>query len=95
MKRWQWMVIVAVLAVLLAGCGDGNRRPSSPDDVQRIRLQESRALLDDGRAVLYDVRSAAAYRTQHAAGAISFPEEEVDARLEELPEDKALVFYCT
>ena len=64
-------------------------------DVQRITLTDAKALLDGGTAVLIDARSAASYSSKHAAGAISLPEEEVDTRADELPTDKALIFYCS
>ena len=64
-------------------------------DVQRITLADAKALLDNGTAVLVDARSAKAYNYKHAAGAISFPEDEVAARASELPTDKSLIFYCT
>lgn len=67
----------------------------SSADVQRITPAEAKALLDAGQAVLYDARSAESYASQHAAGAISFPEEDVEARFGELPTDKTLIFYCT
>ncbi len=65
----------------------------SADEVQRITPTEARPLLDSGQAILYDARSADSYSTQHAAGAVSFPEADVAARFSELPDDKALVFY--
>ncbi len=65
----------------------------STDEVQRITPAEVKPLLDSGQAILYDTRSAESYRTQHAAGAVSFPEADVGARFSELPDDKALVFY--
>jgi len=65
------------------------------DDVHRITPTEAKALLDNGTAVLYDTRSADEYRTQHAVGAISFPEADIPARIGELPTDKMLIFYCT
>ncbi len=65
----------------------------SAADVQRITPDEAKPLLDDGLAVLYDARSVEAYRSQHATGAISFPEADVVARFYELPADKALIFY--
>ncbi len=64
-------------------------------DVQRITLADAKSLLDNGTAVLYDARSARAYSSKHAAGAISIPEAEVAARFSELPTDKSLIFYCT
>lgn len=64
-------------------------------DVQRITLADAKSLLDNGTAVLLDARSARAYSSEHAAGAISLPEAEVIARFGELPADKVLIFYCT
>jgi hypothetical protein len=43
--------------------------------------------------VLYDTRLAGSYHTQHAAGAVSFPEADVSARFSELPTDQSLIFY--
>jgi hypothetical protein len=62
-------------------------------DVQRITPADARALVEDGKAVLIDARSAKAYSSRHAAGAISLPEEEVAARADELPTDKSVIFY--
>jgi hypothetical protein len=62
-------------------------------DVQRITPAQTKALLDNGSAVLYDVRSAAEFGTQHAAGALSFPEADITARYGGLPADKSLIFY--
>jgi len=61
--------------------------------VPRISLQETGDRLGQGEAVLVDVRSRESYDKAHAAGAMSFPEEEVDARLDTLPRDKDLVLY--
>lgn len=65
----------------------------STGDVQRMTVDEAKALVDAGEAVLYDTRPASSYQANHAAGALSFPELEVASRLGDLPADKALVFY--
>ena len=65
----------------------------STGDVQRMAVDEAKALVDAGEAVLYDTRPASSYQANHAAGALSFPESEVASRLGDLPADKALVFY--
>jgi hypothetical protein len=65
----------------------------STSDVQRITPAEATSLLDGGEAVLYDARSVAAYDALHAAGALSFPEGDAAARIDELPTDKSLIFY--
>jgi rhodanese-related sulfurtransferase len=62
-------------------------------DVPRIALQEAKDKLDGGQAVLVDVRSKQSYDRSHAAGAISIPETEIDARMDEFPADKELVLY--
>jgi 3-mercaptopyruvate sulfurtransferase SseA len=64
-------------------------------DVPRISLQETQDKLEQGEAVLVDVRSKAAYDQSHAAEAISIPEGEIADRLGELPRDKVIILYCT
>jgi hypothetical protein len=64
-------------------------------DVPRVTLEETQSKLEQGQAVLIDVRSRSSYDQGHAAGAISMPEEEVAARLGELPRDKEIILYCT
>ena len=61
--------------------------------VARISLEETLEMLEQGEAVLVDVRSSTSYEKAHAAGAISMPEEEIDARMNELPRDQDLVLY--
>lgn len=96
MKAWMRVVLLVSLGALLVGCtAAGPMAVTSADEVQRINPEEAKALQDSGEAVLYDTRSAESYRLQHAAGAISFPEEELGARFDELPDSKDLIFYCT
>jgi rhodanese-related sulfurtransferase len=94
------VIILGTAAALLVGCGAANSEASvnvsSAEDVQRISPAEAKALLDSGEAVLYDTRSADAYQAQHAKGAVSFPEEEAAARIDQLPDDgTAVILYCT
>ena len=106
----NWLPIAAlILAAILIGVGgvwfltrQGNVSPTvaeatiaGSDDVPRITAQELKAKLDAGQAVVFDARQQEPYTQQHIAGAISLPEDEVAARLAELPTDKLAVFYCT
>ena len=89
---------IILVVVLLAGCGtltgtETSLVVRSAEDVQRITPTEAKPLVDDGQAILYDVRSADSYRDQHATGAISFPENDAPARYSELANDKTLIFY--
>jgi rhodanese-related sulfurtransferase len=43
--------------------------------------------------VIYDARQQAAYAKKHIAGSISLPQDEVQARVGELPTDKLVAFY--
>jgi hypothetical protein len=100
MKRWLWVIVLGTIAALLVGCGAASSEASinvrSADDVQRISPSEAKALVDSGEAILYDTRLADAYLAQHAAGAVSFPEEDAAVRIDELPDDgTAIILYCT
>jgi hypothetical protein len=64
-------------------------------NVPRISLKDTQSELENGQAVLIDVRSKSSYDQAHAAGALSIPEEEIDARLQDLPRDKDVILYCT
>jgi hypothetical protein len=62
-------------------------------DIPRISPAEAYQQQEAGTAVLVDVRDEPFYRESHAAGAISVPENELLARLDELPADKTLILY--
>ncbi len=68
-------------------------QPIPYPNVPRISPQEARDRLDQGLAVLVDVRDKASYDKAHAEGAVSIPEAEIDARLGELPRDKGWILY--
>jgi hypothetical protein len=62
----------------------------------RMTLADFKKLYDDPakRPLIIDVRAKEAYDAGHIKGAISFPESDVDTRLNELPKDKLVVAYC-
>lgn len=64
-------------------------------NVERISARDTKDKMDAGQAVLIDVRGKASYDASHAAGALSIPEEEIGARLDEIPRDKEVILYCT
>ena len=82
------MLIVAILVI--SGCGDDDS-----DSIERITVDELKDLLDSQADVMViDVRSETTYASGHIPGAISmtYPEE-IQARYQELPTDKLLIFY--
>ena len=70
--------------------------PTTRAEVPRITAEELKARLDAGEKILVvDTRNEATYRYGHMLGAISIPENEVEAHFDELPRDVDIVFYCS
>ena len=64
---------------------------------QQLTAESASSLLDKvrhGDVVLLDVRPRSEFRAAHLPGARSMPLDELEARLRELPRDKAIVAYC-
>ena len=64
-------------------------------EIQRVSIDEAKAALDSGSALIVDVRSADAYQNSHISGAINIPAEEIEARLGELDKAQWIITYCT
>ncbi|MGX9900034.1 rhodanese-like domain-containing protein [Arthrobacter sp. SA17] len=55
---------------------------------------ELRERMDDGDLMLIDVRPEAEFQAGHIAGAASVTIKELEARLDQLPNDRVIVAYC-
>jgi len=64
-------------------------------NVPRISVAETWEGMQAGQVLLLDVRSRESYNSLHATDAVSIPEDEINARLEELPRDRDIILYCT
>jgi rhodanese-related sulfurtransferase len=64
------------------------------EDVETVGREELLQRLAKGEAVLVDVRPAEEFAAGHIDGARSIPIEELERRLEELPDDSEIVAYC-
>jgi rhodanese-related sulfurtransferase len=62
-----------------------------------VSVEEARAALDSGAAVIVDVRNPTAYEASHIAGALSIPLGEIESNLTSLTLDKEqwIITYCT
>jgi hypothetical protein len=89
--------ILFVALIVLSACGNSTASiPQSQDDVPRMSAPELKERLDRGEKILVvDARTAGEFQKQHIAGAISVPLNEVASRLDELPRDQDIVFFCT
>jgi rhodanese-related sulfurtransferase len=62
--------------------------------IPSIQPREAAGLLDEGAAVLVDVRERDEFETERAPGAALVPISEFVARFEELPRDRPLLVVC-
>ena len=71
--------------------------PEQPTDTypRRIAVDEARDLVQQGKAVIVDVRAPEAYQQEHIEGAILMPFNEIVANYDKLPKGKTLITYCT
>jgi rhodanese-related sulfurtransferase len=101
------VILLTVLTLALAGiAGCANPAPapqaaaqeSGAEQVvnQKITPADFKATFVDGGAehLLVDVRTAEEFATGHIPGAVNIPVQELQQRLEEIPQDTAVVLYC-
>lgn len=71
--------------------------PQSEDEVPRVTVEEAKAALDSGAAIIVDVRSQEAYDASHVAGALFVPLGEFETNIAgvDLPKDEWIITYCT
>ena len=70
--------------------------PATDADVPRVSIEEARAALESGAAVLVDVRAPEAFASRHIAGAISIPlgQIEMDLASVALEKEQWIITYC-
>ena len=64
------------------------------DRLEPVRREELLARIEQGQAVVIDLRPSDEYRAGHIAGAISIPLGELVKRLGDLPREAEIVAYC-
>lgn len=88
------LLIVAGLIFLTERQGTNPNPATLPyPGVPRVSPAEAHGQQQAGTGVIIDVRGTQLYQEAHAAGALSVPEDELLARIGELPTDKNLIFY--
>ena len=89
------LILVAAGLIVLTERQGSNPNPSSlpHPNVPRVSPAEAHNQQQSGTGVIIDVREAPFYQESHAVGALSVPEDELTARIEDLPTDKTLIFY--
>lgn len=66
------------------------------DKMPRIRPEEAKQLVDQGKAVIVDVRGPEAYKISHIKGALDYGLSKIEAGdFSGLPKNKRIIAYCT
>jgi 3-mercaptopyruvate sulfurtransferase SseA len=93
-------------AASATAAGDPSARPAtaipSPhahqnaeDKMPRVKVEEAKKLVAEGKAIIIDVRGAEAYKMSHIKGALDVPLNKLEAgEFKDLPTDKILIAYC-
>lgn len=64
-------------------------------DVARIKVDEARKLVAEGKAIIVDVRGTESYKMSHIKGALDFALHKLEAGdYKGLPKDKIIITYC-
>ena len=79
----------------LAGGANATPTQTPNDGVRRITTVELRTALEEGKAIVIDVRSEPAFKEGHVKGARLIPAGDIVAKANELPHDKLIVTYCS
>ena len=71
--------------------------PLTEADVPRVSVEEAYTAIQNGEAVVVDVRNLESYLSSHVAGALSIPLVQVETDLESANLDKEqwIITYCT
>ena len=90
MKLSVWLAPLAVAAVLLTGCS------SDSETITDVDVAEAAQIVDDGDAVILDVRSPQEFAAGHLPDAINIDVESADFadRVAGLDESTETLVYC-
>jgi hypothetical protein len=74
--------------------------PSPPqnaeDKIPRVKVEEAKKMVAEGKAIIIDVRGADAYKMSHIKGALDVPLTKLnDGEFKDLPNGKLIIAYCS
>jgi rhodanese-related sulfurtransferase len=88
---------IAICLFCIALCSTYTAFSASQDEVPRIKVEELKKMMDEGKAVtIIDTQPRDVYDMEHIKGAISLPwKREISPQdVRSLPKNKMLVTYC-
>lgn len=66
---------------------------AAEDSIKRVTVEQAKAAVDAGTALIIDVRGDEAYKAKHIKGSISVPD--AANGYQKLPKDKQIIAYCS
>lgn len=101
-NKFVWVVFSTLLLATIACSsilpqGQDDSIPQSEGAVPRVTVEEAKAALDSGEAIIVDVRSPGTFADGHIVGALSIPLGEFEGNIANVPLDKDqwIITYCT
>jgi Rhodanese-like domain len=68
---------------------------NAEEKMPRVKVEEAKKLVAEGKAIFIDVRIGDAYKTSHIQGALEVPLNKLEAGdFKDLPKDKLIIAYC-
>lgn len=83
-----------VAATRVTDVAPAAREYLGPADTEQVSREELLSRVEQGDAVIVDVRPGSEFAAGHIPGAVSIPLDELAERLDELPQDLEIVAYC-
>jgi 3-mercaptopyruvate sulfurtransferase SseA len=69
---------------------------NAEDKIPRVKVDDAKKMIAEGKAIIIDVRGADAYKMSHIKGALDFPLTKMDtSEIKDLPKDKLIIAYCS
>ena len=91
-------LIVLLTTILLINCAHQGFSPQTQTIIEKGKLSspELKKLIDNKNKdyLLIDVRSESEYKSGYIPTAINIPLNKIEARADEIPENKLIVVYC-
>lgn len=89
-----WQTLRAVATANVSGVrGAAEEYLGDRDGLEQVTADELARRLGEG-VLVWDVRPASEYEAGHVPGAVSVPPDEVQRRLDDVPDDVEVVAYC-
>ena len=69
---------------------------NAEEKMPRVKVEEAKKLVAEGKAIIIDVRLSDVYKTSHIKGALEVPLNKLEAGdFIDLPKDKLIIAYCS